>query len=45
MEFEKDIRSDKDEEKRKAFVDLIAEIIVDISIREYQEEKSRKGSK
>lgn len=45
MEFEKDIRSDKDEEKRKAFVNLIAEIIVDISIKEYQEEKSRQELK
>ncbi|WP_169306856.1 hypothetical protein [Pedobacter polaris] len=34
-----------DEEKRQAFVDLIAEIIVDISIKEYQEEKSRQDSK
>lgn len=34
-----------EEEKRKAFINLIAEIIVDISIKEYQEEKSRKVSK
>ncbi len=32
-----------EEEKRKAFVDLIAQIIVDISFKEYQEEKSRQN--
>jgi len=31
-----------EEEKRKAFVDFIAQIIVDISIKQYQEEKPQK---
>ena len=34
-----------EEEKRKAFVGLIAQIIVDISFKDYQEEKSRQESK